>query len=136
MFLYFFLSFEHFHSTKKHLILFNLQIACSVIFKTNLQQHSHQHPQTGLIHGELSTTCRFGVDGGVGVSGRVCHTRRPPPPEEAAQDATFQRLQQGALSSSRVSKQLQFDPGLDGLSGTQLLDVAQFVVVLITREKR
>lgn len=29
-----------------------------------------------------------------------------------------------------MSEQLQFDPGLDGLSGPQLLDVAQLVVVL------
>lgn len=54
----------------------------------------------------------------------------PPSPEEAAQDAAFQRLQQGALAGSGVSKQLQLDPGLDCLSGPQLLDVAQFVVVL------
>lgn len=60
---------------------------------------------------------------------RVAHAR-PPPPEEAAQDSTFQRLEQGALPGPRVSKQLQLDSGLDGLSGLQLLDVAQFVVVL------
>lgn len=74
-------------------------------------------------------TSRFGVDGGVGVAGRVGHAW-PPPPEEAAQDATFQRLQQRALSRSGVAEQLQLDPGLDRLSGPQLLDVAQFVVVL------
>lgn len=56
-----------------------------------------------------------------------------PPPEEATQDATLQGLQQGALPSSRVPKQFELNPGLDGLSGPQLLDVAQFVVVL--REK-
>lgn len=66
------------------------------------------------------------------MASRVGHAC-PPPPEEATQDATFQRLQQGALPSSRVSKQFQLNPGLDGLSGPQLLDVAQLVVVL--REK-
>lgn len=67
------------------------------------------------------------------MTGGVGHAR-PPPPEEATQDATFQRLQQGALPRSRVSEQLQFDPGLDSLGGPQLLDVAQFVVIL-TPEK-
>lgn len=79
-------------------------------------------------------TGRFGVDGGVGVAGRVGHAC-PPPPEEAAQDATFQRLQQAALPRPRVTEQLQLDPGLQGLSGSQLLDVAQLVVVL-GRERR
>lgn len=65
------------------------------------------------------------------MAGRVGHAC-PLPPEEAAQDATFQRLQQGALPGSGVSEQLQLDPGLDGLSWPQLLDVAQFVVVLAT----
>ncbi len=60
----------------------------------------------------------------------------PPPPEEAAQDATFQRLQQGALPGAGVSEQLQLDSRLDGLSGSQLLDVAQFVVVLTPKTKR
>lgn len=68
------------------------------------------------------------------MAGRVSHAC-PLPPEEATQDATFQRLQQGALPGSRVSKQLQFDPGLDGLSGPQLLDVAQLVVVLTQKNK-
>lgn len=63
------------------------------------------------------------------MTGRVGHAG-PPPPEEAAQDPTFQRLQQGALPCSRVAEQLEFDPGLDGLSRTQLLDVAQLVIVL------
>lgn len=67
------------------------------------------------------------------MAGRVSHAC-PLPPEEATQDATFQRLQQGALPGSRVSEQLQFDPGLDGLSGPQLLDVAQFVVVLTQKK--
>lgn len=57
----------------------------------------------------------------------------PPPPEEATQDAALQRLQQSALPCSGVSEQLQLNPGLDGLSGPQLLDVAQFVVVLRER---
>lgn len=61
-----------------------------------------------------------------GCVGHAC----PLPPEEAAQDATFQRLQQGALPGSGVSEQLQLDSRLDGLGGPQLLDVAQFVVVL------
>lgn len=60
---------------------------------------------------------------------------RPLPPEEAAQDATLQRLQQRALPGPRVSEQLQFDPGLDGLRRTQLLDVAQLVVVLKSEEE-
>lgn len=77
----------------------------------------------------LPPTGRFGVDGRVGVPGCVGHAR-PPPPEEAAQDAALQRLQQRALPGSRVSEQLEFDPGLDRLSGPQLLDVAQLVVVL------
>lgn len=80
-------------------------------------------------------TCRLGVDGGVGVSPWVGQARRPAPPEEAAQDAAFQRLQQRALPGPGVSEQLEFDPGLDGLGGAQLLDVAQFVVVLVTRRK-
>lgn len=63
------------------------------------------------------------------MPGRVGHAR-PPPPEEAAQDAALQRLQQRALPGSRVSEELEFDPGLDCLSGPQLLDVAQLVVVL------
>lgn len=63
------------------------------------------------------------------MASRVGHAR-PPPPEEATQDATLEGLQQGALPSSRVPKQFQLNPGLDGLSGPQLLDVAQFVVVL------
>lgn len=63
------------------------------------------------------------------MAGRVGHAC-PPPPEETAQDAAFQRLQQGALPRRRVSEQLQLDPGLDGLCGTQLLDVAQLVVIL------
>lgn len=63
--------------------------------------------------------------------GQAC----PPPPEEAAQDATFQRLQQRALPGPGVSEQFQLDPGLDGLSGPQLLDVAQFVVVLMKTNK-
>lgn len=63
------------------------------------------------------------------MPGRVGHAR-PPPPEEAAQDAALQRLQQRALPGSRVSEELEFDPGLDRLSGPQLLDVAQLVVVL------
>lgn len=82
-----------------------------------------------LHQNRVSPTSRFGVDGGVGVAGRVGHAC-PLPPEEAAQDATFQRLQQGALPGSSMTEQLQLDPGLDGLSGSQLLDVAQFVVVL------
>lgn len=82
-----------------------------------------------LSSSSLSPTRWFGVDGGVWVARRVSHAR-PPSPEEAAQDAAFQTLQQGALAGSRVSKQLQLDPGLDCLSGPQLLDVAQFVVVL------
>lgn len=57
------------------------------------------------------------------MASRVGHAC-PPPPEEATQDATFQRLQQGALPSTRVPKQFQLNPGLDGLSGPQLLDVA------------
>lgn len=61
-----------------------------------------------------------------GGVGQTCS----PPPEEAAQDATFQRLQQRALPGSRVSKQFQLDPGLDDLSGPQLLNVALLVVVL------
>lgn len=65
---------------------------------------------------------------------RVGHAR-PPPSEEAAQDPTLQRLQQGALPGSRVSEQLQLDPGLDGLSRPQLLHVAQFVVVLTPRKR-
>lgn len=68
------------------------------------------------------------------MAGRVGHAC-PLPPEEAAQDATFQRLQQGALPGSGVPEQLQLDPGLDGLSGPQLLDVAQFVVVLTPPKK-
>lgn len=67
------------------------------------------------------------------MAGGVSHAC-PPPPEEATQDATFQRLQQGALPGSRVPEQLQFEPGLDGLSGPQLLDVAQFMVVLIPQK--
>lgn len=39
------------------------------------------------------------------MAGGVGHAR-PPPPEEAAQDATLQRLQQGALPSARMSEQL------------------------------
>lgn len=77
----------------------------------------------------------FGVDGGVGVAGGVGHAC-PPPPEEAAQDAAFQGLQQGALPGSGVSEQLQLDPGLDGLSGPQLLDIVQFVVVLKTPQRK
>lgn len=69
------------------------------------------------------------------MAGLVGHAW-PPPPEKAAQDSTFQRLQQGALPSSRVTEQLQLDPGLDGLSGPQLLDVAQFVVVLSPKTRR
>ena len=64
------------------------------------------------------------------MAGGVGHACRPPPPEEAAQDATLQGLQQGALPGSGVSEQLQLDPGLDGLRGPQLLDVAQLVDVL------
>lgn len=55
---------------------------------------------------------------------------RPLPPEEAAQDAALEGLQQAALPGPRVSEQLQLDAGLDGLSVTQLLDEAQLVVVL------
>lgn len=55
---------------------------------------------------------------------------RPPPPEEAAQDAALEGLQQGALPRSRVTEEFQLDPGLQRLRGTQLLDVAQLVVVL------
>lgn len=87
-------------------------------------------PQQGC----LSPTRGFGVDRGVGVAGCVSHACSSPP-EEATQDATFQRLQQGAFPSSRVSEQLEFDPGLDGLSGPELLDVAQFVVVLKNNKK-
>lgn len=43
-----------------------------------------------------SPTGWFGVDGGVGVARCVGHAR-PPPPEEAAQDAALEGLQQGAL---------------------------------------
>lgn len=67
------------------------------------------------------------------MPGRVGHAR-PPSPEEAAQDAALQRLQQRALPGSRVSEQLEFDPGLDRLSGPQLLDVAQLVVVLTQKK--
>lgn len=59
-----------------------------------------------------------------------------PTPKEAPQDATFQRLQQRALSRARVAKQLQLDPWLRGLSGPQLLDVATFVVVLGEQSER
>lgn len=69
------------------------------------------------------------------MAGCVGHACRPPPPEEAAQDATFQRLQQTALPSSSVSEQLQLDPGLDSLSRPQLLDVAQFVIVLTPKKQ-
>lgn len=68
------------------------------------------------------------------MTGCVSHAC-PPPPEEATQDAALQRLQQGALPRSGVSKQFQLNPGLDGLSGSELLDVAQFVVVLSERER-
>lgn len=68
------------------------------------------------------------------MAGRVGHAC-PPPPEEATQDAALERLHQGALPRSRVSEQFQFNPGLDSLSGPQLLDVAQFVVVLSEREQ-
>lgn len=53
-----------------------------------------------------------------------------PTPKEAPQDATLQRLQQRALPRARVAEQLQLDPWLRSLSGSQLLDVATFVVVL------
>lgn len=66
---------------------------------------------------------------------RVGHAR-PPPPEEAAQDATLEGLQQGALPRPRVTKELQLDPGLQRLRGTQLLDVAQLVVVLRRVERQ
>lgn len=69
------------------------------------------------------------------MAGCVSHACSSPP-EEATQDAALQRLQQGALPRSRVSKQFQFNPGLDSLSGSQLLDVAQFVVVLSESERR
>lgn len=69
------------------------------------------------------------------MAGCVSHAC-PPPPEKATQDAALQRLQQGALPRSGVSEQFQFNPGLDSLSGSQLLDVAQFVVVLSERERR
>lgn len=55
---------------------------------------------------------------------------RPPPPEEAAQDAALEGLQQGALPRPGVTKELQLDPRLRRLGGTQLLDEAQLVVVL------
>lgn len=61
---------------------------------------------------------------------------RSPPPEEAAQDAAFQRLQQRALPGPRVPEQLQFDSGLDALGGPQLLDEAQLEVVLAQKERK
>lgn len=69
------------------------------------------------------------------MAGRVGHAC-PPPPEEAAQDAALQRLQQRALPGAGVAEQLQLDPGLRGLGGSQLLDVAQLVVVLGKKRRR
>ncbi|TNN48697.1 hypothetical protein EYF80_041115 [Liparis tanakae] len=53
-----------------------------------------------------------------------------PEETEAAQDATLQGLQQGALAGSGVAEQLQLDPGLGALRWPQLLDEAQLVCVL------
>ena len=79
--------------------------------------------------GDLPPTGGLGGDGGAGVARRVGDPR-PLPPEQAPQDAALQGLQQGALAHSLVPEQLELDPGLQQLAGTQLLDVAQLVVVL------
>lgn len=52
------------------------------------------------------------------------------PPKKAPQYTTFQRFQQSALPRAGVTKQFQLDPWLRCLCGSQLLDVAAFVVVL------
>lgn len=66
---------------------------------------------------------------GVGESGS-------PTPKEAPQDAALQRLEQRALSRAGVAEQFQLDPWLRCLSGSQLLDVVAFVVVLGERSER
>ena len=65
------------------------------------------------------------------MAGRVGDPRSLPP-EEAPQDAALQGLEQRALAHPLVPEQLELDPGLRQLAGTQLLDVAQLVVVLVT----
>lgn len=59
-----------------------------------------------------------------------------PTSKEASQDATLQRFQQSALSRAGVAEQFELDPRLRGLSGSQLLDVAAFVVVLGEQSER
>lgn len=66
---------------------------------------------------------------GVGESGS-------PTPKEAPQDSTFQRFQQRALPRAGVAEQFQLDPRLRCLCGSQLLDVAAFMVVLGEQSER
>lgn len=119
------------------------QRTTETFWRRSLQDHTcpttrpgpvRHHLDNGFGAVQLVPTGRLGVDGGVGVSAGVAQTC-PLPPEEAAQDATLQRLQQCALPGPRVSEQLQLDPGLDALRRTQLLDVAQLVVVLKPEEE-
>lgn len=56
----------------------------------------------------------------------------PASPEEASQQPTLERFHQRGFPGARVAKQLQFDPGLEVLRGSQLLDEESLVSVLNT----
>lgn len=53
-----------------------------------------------------------------------------PTPKKAPQDTTFQRFQKRALPRTGMAKQFELDSWLRCLSGSQLLDIATFVIVL------
>ena len=81
-------------------------------------------------------TCRLGSQGGGREPGGAGGGQSgPASPEEASQQPTLGRFHQRGFPRARVAEQLQFDPGLEVLRGSQLLDEESPVSVLNTDEK-
>lgn len=105
------------YSTATSCLFGVLQMKRRMIYCSNVQCQSH--------------TWRFGRQWRWGEFGCVCgRYLRPTSSEKASYQATLKRLHKGRFSRSRVSKQLQFDPGLRVLSVSQLLDKKHPVRIL------
>lgn len=93
----------------QQLFLRSLEIKSKLFSHMNIMAQNH--------------TWRFGRQRGWGESAWVCGGEpRPTSSEKASYQATLEGLHKGGFPSARVSKQLQFDPGLWILCVPQLLD--------------
>lgn len=112
-----------FQQCSQHLLLRSLENKRKLFSHTGIMAQNH--------------TWRFGRQRWWGESAWVCGGEpRPTSSEKASYQAAFEGLHQSGFPSARISKQLQFDPGLWILCVPQLLDKNSPVGILKFNTKK